>query len=353
MNALPPDRLPVALRPYEDEALSSWLSRTAAVYGYNHFELLDEYLDFSPSLFNHMDFQPSMLALLAIQTLVGGSMEQLEACTLATVYPYWLPKWISCSPPLWHVTEHRTVKTNEIRPTVCRLCLTSDIKSGRSQYLRLSWLCSITTICPKHLCPLETCCAAFSLHTITHEQDWNECKRIGCLSCRNSFDPFYHYIEPRDMQPLLALAHLECELRYGLAGNRILDLKSQLMEWTNLLRFVEDMTWLLMLPVDRTPYRILHSVQIPQFPVPEGFNTPVMADNWLSCAPLHIRRAILALLASLILPTTLCGSLVSLFGRGRPFWAYIYRLLNAEQHHEFQRRVAFWSADVVKAVDFY
>lgn len=54
------------------------------------------------------------------QALVGGPMEQPQACTLATAYPHWLPRWISSPAPLWHVTESRTVVIAVgLRPAVC------------------------------------------------------------------------------------------------------------------------------------------------------------------------------------------------------------------------------------------
>lgn len=53
--------------------------------------------------------------------------------------------------------EHRTVAvTAGLRPSVCLFCLTEDLENNRSQYLRLSWLSSITTICPIHFTPLVT-----------------------------------------------------------------------------------------------------------------------------------------------------------------------------------------------------
>jgi hypothetical protein len=348
---LSPDRLPVAFRPHNDEALTSWLSRTAAVYGCSCREMLSAYCGFRPEIFDNVDIQPSMIGLLVIQALVGGPIEQLKACTLATAYPHWLPNWISRSPPNWHVTDRRTVPTTDIRPAVCLFCLTEDIDSGRSQYLRLSWLCSITTVCPIHLSPLVTCCSAYSMKTLAHQQDWVQCKRMCCLGCCGAFDRSCD--STTDQQALFAVAHLERQLRAGVGGNRILDLIDRLLPSENLLLFVEDMTWALMLPLDGSPFRVLHSMRTPQFRVPMGFNTPVDADNWLSCGPLQVRRSILAVLSSLLLPAALCGTLVSPCGRGREFWKSMKYLHNAEQRQAFRDRAACWNPGLAEAVEFY
>jgi hypothetical protein len=58
-------------------------------------ELLAEYKTFLPELFKDIDRQLTPLGLLSIHALLGGPVEQIQACTLATAYPHWLPKWIS------------------------------------------------------------------------------------------------------------------------------------------------------------------------------------------------------------------------------------------------------------------
>src|SRR5258705_13590795 len=55
-----------------------------------------------------------------------------------------------------------------LRPSVCLFCLTEDLENDRSQYLRLSWLSSITTICPIHFTPLARCCSAYSPNSLAH-----------------------------------------------------------------------------------------------------------------------------------------------------------------------------------------
>ena len=52
-----------------------------------------------------MDLQPRSAALEFIRVLVGGELEELQACTIAAVYPRWLPQWVSYPLPGWHYTE--------------------------------------------------------------------------------------------------------------------------------------------------------------------------------------------------------------------------------------------------------
>jgi hypothetical protein len=69
-----------------------------------------------------------------------------------------------------------------------------------------------------------------------------------------------------------------------------------------------------------------------------GFNNPVTADNWLSCGPLGVRRSILAVLASLILPGEASGTLISHSGRGGKFWKSVKSLLCSEDNQAFRDR---------------
>ncbi len=237
-----------------------------------------------------------------------------------------------------------------LRPSVCLFCLTEDLENNRSQYLRLSWLSSITTICPVHFTPLVRCCSAYSPNSLAHGNDWSQNGRMRCTACRSYFDSCHH---PAELQSLFAIARLECLLRAALAGNRIVNLGGRYLSRESLLLFVEDATWALMQPVVGTQYRALHTLQTTEFPVPMGFNTPVNADHWLSCGSLEIRRSILAVLASLILDTQTCSTLMSHYGRGRAFWKAMKLLHCSEDRRSFKERAASWSPDLIDAVDFY
>ena len=286
---LSPGRLPVSFRPYDDETLTCWLSRAAAVYGCTLRELLFTYDDSLPELFEDIDYQPTSLGLNVTQALVGGPIEQLQACTLATAYPHWLPRWISRPTPLWHVNEYRTVPvTFGLRPSVCLFCLAEDIENDRSQYQRLSWFSSITTICPIHFVPLVRCCSAYSPESVAHGNSWSQNGRMRCTACRGFFDRCY---PPAEAQSIFALAHLECLLRAALAVNQIVNLGNRYLSGSSLLLLVEDVTWALMRPLVGTPYRHCTHCSQTNFvsrgasTLPSARTTGYRADRWKFAVP--------------------------------------------------------------------
>jgi hypothetical protein len=119
------------------------------------------------------------------------------------------------------------------------------------------------------------------------------------------------------------------------------------------LRPVEDLAWALMRPVSGSSSRVLHFLHVPQFRVPPGFNTPVESSNWLASGPIGVRRSLLAVIASLIPPSSMCRTLASEAGRGLPFWTKLRSYHGPEDRKEFGRRVAKWSQSEAAALDFY
>jgi hypothetical protein len=198
---------------------------------------------------------------------------------------------------------------------------------------------------------MASCCSEYVPTSLAHGNDWSQNDRLHCSACRKYCDSLNG--QAIESQPLFAVARLEGLLRAGLTGVRTLDIGDQLIDSQSLLLFVEDVTWALMQPLLGSPFRALHSLQTLQFRVPMGFNTPVQSDSWLSCAPLAIRRSLLAVLASLILPAAVCGTLISQGGRGRDFWKSMKWLHGAENRRELLDRALFWSPDLAEAVEFY
>jgi hypothetical protein len=304
-----------------------------------------------PSIFDNLDLELSLAAAHIIQDLVGSSIEVIQACTLLKSYPHWVPNWICCAPPFWHVTERRTVPAEGLAPAICGHCLMEDLELGHSQYLRLSWHSSITTICPTHLTPLIACCSASKSKGFAHRQDWSQRGLMYCLECGETF---HHAVGmAANPQAISAVASLERLLREGLSGKRAISLTATTLSTESLFMFVEDMAWALMLLVDGTPYRALHSLRTPAFLVPMGFNTPVDSNDWLCCGPLPIRRSILGVIASLLLPPTLCGTLIPDSGTGVAFWRSLRALQNSEQRRAFRDRADRWNAELREAIDFY
>ncbi|WP_169747213.1 hypothetical protein, partial [Edaphobacter aggregans] len=68
--------------------------------------------------------------------------------------------------------------------------------------------------------------------------------------------------------------------------------------------------------------------------------------------PLAVRRSILAVLASLILPTQASGTLISHCGKGRAFWKAMKSLHCSEDRQAFKDRAGRRSPDLIDGVEF-
>ena len=188
LTSLPPRSLPVALRPYPDEGLGSWLSRTGAIYGCTAGELLSQFVKSEREPFDQIDLRPPGSLLSHIGVMLSTTAFNLEKCTLAQAHPEWLVQWISRTQPLWHITDHCTLDRLTVLPAVCPLCLSDDLRAGHSQYLRLAWYCSILTICQVHRTPMVTCCSAEVWHHRFTTRAGMPIPRSCCLACRRHLD---------------------------------------------------------------------------------------------------------------------------------------------------------------------
>jgi hypothetical protein len=98
---------------------------------------------------------------------------------------------------------------------------------------------------------------------------------------------------------------------------------------------------------------VLHFLPTPQFEVPRGLNTLVESSNWLASGSIGLRRSILAVIASLILPASMCRTLISEAGRGLPFWTRLRAYHSPKDRSEFSQRTSSWSASAAAALEFY
>jgi hypothetical protein len=103
-----------------------------------------------------------------------------------------------------------------------------------------------------------------------------------------------------------------------------------------LIEPIQDLAWALMRPVSWSSLRALHFLQTPQFKVPPGLNTPVESSNWLASGPIGLRRSLLAVIASLILPASMCRTLIPDAGRGSPFWTKLRACHSPADRSEFR-----------------
>jgi hypothetical protein len=116
-----PRSLPVALRPYPDEGLGSWLSRTGAIYGCTAGELISQLVRPEREPFDQIDLQPPGNVLSHIGVMLSTTAFNLEKCTLAQAHPEWLVRWISLTQPRWHITNHCTFDRTTVLSAVSAL----------------------------------------------------------------------------------------------------------------------------------------------------------------------------------------------------------------------------------------
>ena len=351
MTPRSPRSLPVALRPYLDEGLGSWLSRTAAIYGCSAGELVSQFVRSEREPFDHLDLQPTCSELSHLGVLLSTTVFSLEKCTLAQAHPEWLVQWISRTQPLWHVTDHCTYDRPTVLQAVCPLCLSDDLRAGHSQYLRLAWYCSILTICPVHRTPMVTCCSAAVWHHRFATRAGMPIHRSCCLGCRRHLDRAQSWAPHVDQHAISALLFFESMLRDAIAQRQ--GAVTSAYDFAFPIEPIQDLAWALMRPVPGSSLRVLHFMQTQQFKVPPGLNTPIESSNWLASGSIGLRRSLLAVIASLILSASRCSTLTSEAGKGLPFWTKMRALHGPEDRSEFSRRTAAWSRLAAAGLEFY
>jgi hypothetical protein len=275
----PPHSLPVALRPYPDEGLASWLSRTGAIYGCTAGELISQFVEAEREPFDEIDLKPSCNVLSPLGDLLSTTVSDLEKCTIAQAHPEWLIRWIGRTQPLWHVADHRTFDRSTVIPAVCPLCLSDDLRAGHSQYLRLAWYCSILTICPLHRTPMVSCCSAEVWHRSFATHADMLMHRWCCLRCCRHFDCPQNWGTHVDQHAISALLFFESTLRGAISQRWEADVSAY--DSMVLVEPIQDLAWQLMQPLSWSSLRALHFLQTPQFKGPLGLNTPVESSNWL------------------------------------------------------------------------
>jgi hypothetical protein len=139
----------------------------------------------------------------------------------------------------------------------------------------------------------------------------------------------------------------------AIAGEAVLVNRLYSVPGESLLRFVEDMAWALMCPLEGSPHRLLHIVQRSAFRVPFGFNTPADVPDWLSCGPLLLRRSILAVLASLLLGDEIGRFLSPADHSARPMWLVMKSRHCVDDNKRLKNRAELWHYAFQKAVGFY
>jgi hypothetical protein len=347
-----PDRLPVAFRPFPGEALSSWMSRAASVYGLSMNELLAECCEWKRTDSQFMDIHLNASDRFVLECLLGCRTDQILACTITGTSPDLLPLWINRVSPCWNMSEYRTVLKPGFRAAHCGYCLAEDLDSGGSQHVRLSWYCSVTTICPSHRIPLQQCCHNFMPVSQSCGQHEPYRVRLRCGSCAQFLDAF---LWRTDVVACASLANFEPALRAAISGKHVSMPTGITVPGSSLLQFVQDMVWALMRPVQGTPHRLVHTLQRDPFRMPFGFNTPADVSHWLSFGSLPLRRCLLAIIAGLLQPENpLWPADFGTLGVGtRRFWRLMKERMSPSATAELLARAEQWHPILCDTSGFY
>ena len=110
---------------------------------------------------------------------------------------------------------------------------------------------------------------------------------------------------------------------------------------------VKDLTWALLQKVANDGTRLAHHLEVEQFPVPPGWRDPIMLHT-LSRVDLGFRRAILAIIACLLLPKYFAAMSSTSSHLGRPVRLLppaaccLLRILSPEQADALLARAPRW-----------
>ena len=149
--------------------------------------------------------------------------------------------------------------------------------------------------------PMQQCCHDFIPVSRLQGHHRSSRARLRCGACFRALD---ERSCNADFVASTSLANFEGTLRSAISSKYVSVCSGRIVPGPSVVRFIEDLVWPLMQPLSGTPYRILHANQRNPFRVPNGFNTPGQVANWLSFAPLAVRRSLLALIPTLALPLT-------------------------------------------------
>ena len=189
--------------------------------------------------------------------------------------------------------------------------------------------------------------------SVHHGRDHFDHQRLYCSDCGQALAARQPDNDQEDSSAIFALTHFENLLRTAIAGESVLVNGRYSVPGESVLRFVEDMAWALMRPLEGSPHRLLHIVQRSAFRVPFAFNTPADVQDWLSCGSLLLRRSILAVMASLLLEDEIGRFLSPADHSARPMWLIMKSQHCLDDSRRLRNRAELWHCALQKAVGFY
>lgn len=148
--------LPIHPQPFENELLSSWITRLSIENGFYSHTFFNQIFGFKEPIFNRdIDKLDSQNMLKLLSNISGSSIANLSKLSLASFEGQVFEKINTAGNSHWILPlgiYHRTKRKNGI--VFCPACLKED----KVRYFRKYWRLAFQTICHKHHCILlENC----------------------------------------------------------------------------------------------------------------------------------------------------------------------------------------------------
>ena len=154
--------LPITVAPIDGECLTSFLMRSAAVYGVSAERLIQHCLPGQGAKTSvsadTLTIDPDGNILAALAKSLRVSLDDLQAMTLPAHLLSISPGAIAFSGAARDPDTLEIAPSQKLRFGWCPLCLMEDRAGGGDHFLRLDWPLAFVTMCPTHKRPLIERC---------------------------------------------------------------------------------------------------------------------------------------------------------------------------------------------------
>jgi len=172
--------IPIELKPFSDEAISSWIIRNAIANGSDPSSWADGIWpewriwtrDIDRSIPTEKAYELSKITSLSLEEIKGMTLEpdicRIEGLDTLNIKSKW--KWVVPT------GERGSVKTNGIH--FCPECLSDPVP-----YLRKQWRLSWNTVCSRHKCHLLLHCPSCNGVFLPNKIDYQHVDFTLCVHC--------------------------------------------------------------------------------------------------------------------------------------------------------------------------
>jgi hypothetical protein len=192
----------------------------------------------------------------------------------------------------------------QFKPTIkfCRLCLWRDFTSEGNEFLRRQWVLCIPTICPIHGMPLEERCRTCPTSQLPSFVKTGRGFRLVCSSCTNFLAGSEVTLNGDKIvatPQIKLLESFEAMVCDALSNRWNLGFPGGSVGPRDLLRTVEDLTWLITRTVEGLDQLFVHHLNDTRFRVPRYIYQLPKAHPWLGHFPISTRLGLISHLAAL------------------------------------------------------